>query len=129
MDTTRHALISSPQGYLAEAFASHAAVVKDGVLRTPFVRCCPDGVTRRVVLELCKAEGIEAHEANLTRNDVAGADELLVLGTMSGPVPVTRLDGIAVGDGRVGPLTTRLSVLYQQAQLDPQQCVDMELDS
>ena len=110
-------------GYLAEAFASHAAIVKAGRLLTPFVRACPDGVTRKVVLELCQRHGIEAREADLSRADVAAADELMVLGTMSGPVAVTSLDGRQVGHGGVGQITRQLSELYAAAQLDPAQGV------
>ncbi len=121
------ALMYDSDGYLAEAFASHAAIIKNGELRTPHVRACPDGVTRRVILELCAANNIPATEADLTQAEVADADELMILGTMSGPVAVTRLDDFAVGrgagSGAVGPLTQRLCELYQQAMLDPAQGV------
>ena len=115
------AFMYDAQGFLAEAFASHAAIVKDGVLLTPFVRACPDGVTRKVILELCAANGIAAREADITREEVAAADELMVLGTMSGPVPVVRLDGEKVGTGGCGELTKRISALYARAQQDPLQ--------
>ena len=115
------ALMYDQAGYLAEAFASHAAIVQNGRLRTPFVRACPNGVTRKVVLEQCVANGIDACEADITREEVAAADELMVLGTMSGPVPVTSLDGQPIGDGRIGPVTAKLSELYAAAQLDPSQ--------
>ena len=123
------ALMYDRDGYLAEAFASHAAVIKDGKLLTPHVRACPDGVTRRVIFELCAAHGIDAEEADLTQADVAAADELMILGTMSGPVAVTQLDGAPVGPtsanarGVIGPLTRRLSALYQAAMQDPAQGV------
>lgn len=117
------ALMYDRDGFLAEAFASHAAVIKDGRLLTPHVRACPDGVTRRVIMELCATNAIEAAEADLTQADVAAADELMILGTMSGPVAVTALDGAAVGDGAIGPLTQRLSALYQATMQDPAQGV------
>jgi len=113
------ALMYDAQGHLAEAFASHAGIVRDGKVSTPRVRCCPEGVTRRVILRLCATHGIDAAEADLTRDDVAGADEVFIMGTMSGPVGVTTLDGRAVGDGNIGPVTRRLYDLYQAAMLDP----------
>ena len=115
------ALMYDRQGFLAEAFASHAAIIKDGALLTPHVRACPDGVTRKVLLELCAAHNIPAQEADLTRDEVAAADELMIVGTMSGPVAVTQLDGVPVGVGVIGPLTLELSRLYQQAMIDPSQ--------
>ena len=115
------ALMYDAQGFLAEAFASHVAIVRDGRLFTPRVRCCPEGVTRRVILELCAANGIAADEADISSDDVRDADELLIMGTMSGPVAVTTLDGSPVGDGQVGPLTRRLYDLYAAALLDESQ--------
>ena len=118
-------LMYDGQGFLAEAFASHAAIVKNNRLLTPFVRACPEGVTRQVILELCALHGIDAQEADLTPQEVAQADELMILGTMSGPVPVVNLDGKPLGDGKVGAFTGRLSKLYAQAQLDPAQSFDI----
>jgi len=115
------ALMYDAQGHLAEAFASHAGIVRDGKLYTPRVRCCPEGVTRKVIFELCAAHKIDAAEADLTRDDVASADELFIMGTMSGPIPVTSLDNNPVADGNIGPVTQKLSDLYHQAMLDPEQ--------
>ncbi len=115
------ALMYDAQGYLAEAFASHAAIVKDNQLLTPFVRACPEGVTRKVILELCAEAGIDAMEADITQADVSTADEVMVLGTMSGPVAVVAIDDELVGDGTIGPLTGRLSSLYLRTQQDPAQ--------
>ncbi len=119
------ALMYDAQGYLAEAFASHAAIVKNNVLLTPFVRACPEGVTRKVILELCRDHGIEAREADITSTEVGAADELMVLGTMSGPVPVLSLDGISIADGGIGSVTRQLIALYAQAQQDPRQGFDI----
>ena len=115
------ALMYDGQGYLAEAFASHAAIVKNNQLLTPFVRACPEGVTRKVILELCAEAGIDAMEADITEADVSNADEVMVLGTMSGPVAVVAIDDQLVGDGTIGSLTRRLSSLYLRAQQDPAQ--------
>ena len=115
------AFLYDAQGFLAEAFASHAAIVEGGRLLTPHVRCCPEGVTRRVILELCAANGIDADEADLTRDRVEAADELMIMGTMSGPIGVTEMDGHPVADGTVGPVTRRLDELYRAAMLDPAQ--------
>ena len=115
------ALMYDAQGFLAEAFASHAAIVEKGTLYMPRVRCCPEGVTRRVILELCAAHGIDAEEADLPKDRVEAADELMILGTMSGPVAVTELDGRPMSDGTIGPVTRRLDDLYAAAMLDPAQ--------
>jgi branched-chain amino acid aminotransferase len=118
---TTTALMYDAQGFLAEAFASHAAIIRDGQLFMPRVRCCPEGVTRQVILELCSANGIDAQEADISKAEVQAADELFIMGTMSGPVAVTELDGRPVGDGKIGPVTRGLYDLYGNAILDPDQ--------
>jgi len=118
-------LMYDGEGFLAEAFASHAAIVKNNRLLTPFVRACPDGVTRKVVLELCATLGIAAEEANLTREQVRDADELMILGTMSGPVPVLSLDGAPVGEGSAGALTQQLTKSYVAELNNPAQGFDI----
>lgn len=115
------ALMYDAQGFLAEASASHVAIVRSGRLFTPRIRCCPEGVTRRVILELCTSNGIHAEEADISSADVRDADELFIMGTMSGPVAVMTLDGHPVGDGRIGPVTRRLCDLYATAMLDESQ--------
>lgn len=118
-------LMYDADGFLAEAPASHVAIVTDGVVRTPHVRCCPPGVTRKVLLELCRANGIPSEEADLTREDVAAADEIFLMGTMSGPVGAISLDDKPIGNGTVGPVTRRLYDLYDQALHDPSQGYDI----
>ena len=112
-------LMYDAQGYLAEAFASHAAIVTNGELKTPCVRCCPEGVTRKVILELCQNNGIKAKETDLSNDQVQSADEIFIMGTMSGPVGVTELDGKVIGNKQVGPVTRNLMDLYHEATLDP----------
>jgi branched-subunit amino acid aminotransferase/4-amino-4-deoxychorismate lyase len=112
------AIMYDAEGFLAEAFASHVAIVRDGVLVTPLVRCCPEGVTRRVILELCYANGISAEEADISQAEVEEADEIFIMGTMSGPVAVTTLDDRPVGDGQIGLITKQLYDLYAAALTD-----------
>ena len=53
-------------------------------------------------------------EADLKLNDVYGADEMFCTGTMGELAAVTKVDNRVIGDGRVGPITKRLSDLYAQ---------------
>ena len=115
------ALMYDPEGYLAEAPASHVAIVKDGRFLTPHVRCCPPGVTRQVLLEACTILGVESCEADLTSENIEQADEIMLLGTMSGPVGAVTIDQKQVGSGVVGPVTRRLQHQYQQMLMDHQQ--------
>ena len=71
------------------------------------------GITREVVLELAREDGIDALEASFRVEQLREADEIFVTGTSSGIVPIVTLDGAQVGAGRVGPVTRRLMELYE----------------
>jgi len=83
-------------------------------LATSRVVAGPEGITRATVIELCATEKIRCVEADLSPVDVYGADEMFCTGTMGELAGVTKIDNRAVGDGKVGPMTKRLSDLYAQ---------------
>ena len=67
---------------------------------------------RATVMEICVAEKIRCIETDLSVVDVYGANEMFCTGTMGELAAVTRLDNRQIGDGKVGPMTKRLSELY-----------------
>lgn len=77
------------------------------------------GVTRRTLLELCAEAGTAAEQGRLTADDLLRADEVLTCTTAGGVMPVTRLNGNPIGDGRVGSRTTDLRDRYWQRHVDP----------
>jgi branched-chain amino acid aminotransferase len=113
------ALMLDTRGFLAETNATHVFIVRNsgksrasGDLATSHVVACPDGITRATVIEICAAEKIRCIETDLSLADVYGANEMFCTGTMGELAAVTRLDNRQVGDGKVGPMTKRLSDLY-----------------
>jgi branched-chain amino acid aminotransferase len=106
------ALMLDPHGFVAETNATHVFLVDRGTVRTGRTTACPEGITRAVVLELCRDHGIAAEVADLSLTDVYRADEMFCTGTMGELAPVTRVDGRVIGDGRPGPLTRRLTELF-----------------
>jgi branched-chain amino acid aminotransferase len=107
------ALMLDVRGFVAETNATHVFLVAGGVVRTGHVAACPEGITRSVVLELCRANGIEAEVGDLSLTDVYRADEMFCTGTMGELAPVTRVDGRTIGDGRPGPVCGRLTALFR----------------
>ena len=75
---------------------------------------CPEGVTRSVVLELCREHRIPCREADLSLTEVYRADEMFCTGTMGELAAVTTVDGRTIGTGETGPMTSELSTLYAQ---------------
>ncbi len=101
-------------GFVAETNATHVfAVAADRVL-TGHTRACPEGITRQTVLDLCRANGIPHDVRDLTTTDLYRADEVFCSGTMGELAGVTSIDGRTIGDGRIGPMTRRLSALYAE---------------
>ena len=106
------ALMLDQHGFIAETNATHIFMVKDGVVRTPFTKACPEGVTRETVLQICAANGITCQEADMSRTEFFSADEVFCTGTMGELAAVVAIDGRSIGGESAGPVTQRLSELF-----------------
>jgi branched-chain amino acid aminotransferase len=106
------ALLLNAQGQVAEASGANVFAVHGGVVSTPpATDGALPGITRRSVLEIAEASGLEARERTLGRVDLWGADEVFLTGSGARIVPVATLDGEPVGPGlrdRPGPVTQAL---------------------
>ena len=108
------ALMLDSNGFVAETNATNVFIVRKGDLATSKVVACPEGITRATVIEIAAAEKIRCVEADLSPVDIYGADEMFCTGTMGELAGVIQLDNRPIGDGKVGPMTKRLSDLYAQ---------------
>lgn len=100
-------------GFVAETNATHLFFVENGVAATPFTDSCPEGITRATVLALCREHAIPHAVRNISLSEVYRAEEVFCTGTMGELAPVVEIDGRKIGDGKIGPLTARLSELYR----------------
>lgn len=107
------ALMLDTRGFIAETNATHVFVVDRGRVLTPRVVACPEGITRAAVLEICRDNAIPAEERDLSLTEAYRADEMFCSGTMGELAAVTRVDGRAIGGGRPGEMTRRLSELFR----------------
>lgn len=102
------ALLLNERGYVAEGTAENIFIVRSGSLHTPPVSDgALDGITRGIVLELCRQEGIETRERSLAPYDVHTADECFLCGTGSELLPVRAVDGRQLACSP-GPMTERI---------------------
>jgi len=108
------ALMLDTRGFVAETNATHIFLVRNGDLATSRVVACPEGITRATVIEICAAEKIRCVETDLSVVDVYAANEMFCTGTMGELAGVIRIDDRQIGDGKIGPMTKRLSDLYVQ---------------
>lgn len=96
------------QGFISEGSGENVFVIKHGVAYTPpLVSAVLPGVTRGVVMTLCRDLGIPVEEQTLPREFLYVADEAFFTGTAAEITPIRSVDRIPVGGGR-GPVTTRL---------------------
>lgn len=104
-------------GFLSEAAASNVWVVKDGAVSgPPKDNLVLEGIRYGLIEELCRAQGIPFTLRKISRADVLAADELLLSSATKEILPITLLDGQAVGNGQPGPVFAKLYSGYQQAK-------------
>ena len=106
------ALLLDVDGYVAEGSGENFFMVKEGVLYTPELTCCLDGITRKTIMELAKELDIEVVEKKITRDEVYIADEAFFTGTAAEVTPIRELDNRPIGAGTRGPITEKLQTLY-----------------
>jgi branched-chain amino acid aminotransferase len=105
------AILCTPSGHLAEGPGFNVFFVKGDRLFTPR-RNALEGITRRTVFDLARELGIGAEAGDHPPEALRGADEAFICSTAGGIMPVTRIDGAALGDGTPGPISSRLRQLY-----------------
>jgi D-alanine transaminase len=70
------------------------------------------GITRELVLELARADGLRVDERDWTLDELFGADEVFMTSTTAGPRAIVEVDRRPIGTGRSGPVIERLQRLY-----------------
>jgi branched-chain amino acid aminotransferase len=108
------ALMLDPHGHVATCNSTHFFIVRDGEVWTSSGDYCLDGITRRNVINVCKANGIPVYEKNFSLMQVYGADEAFVTGTFAGLTPVFEVDGRTMTHTQRGPMVDRLQALYKE---------------
>lgn len=101
---------------LAEGASSNLFLVREGRLLTPPLEAgILQGITRDLVLDLARRDGLPVSEETLAAEDLRRADEAFITSTLKGILPVRRCDGWPIHDGRPGRLTRRLIDLFDAA--------------
>ena len=107
-------LMLDPHGFVNTTNACNFFIVRKGEVWTSTGDYCMNGVTRRKVIDLCRADGIPVFEKNFSLVEAYGADEAFLTGTFGAQTPVAEIDGRAIGDeGGRGPVFRRIRDLYK----------------
>jgi len=101
---------------LAEGCVSNIFLVKNSVLYTPPIETpVLPGIARRTVQQLAQQQSIELVEKDLLIADVLEADEVFLTNVIMEVLPVIQVEKHTVGDGKVGPITTKIRERFLQA--------------
>jgi branched-chain amino acid aminotransferase len=106
------AMLLDTEGYVAEGSGENIFLVRNGVIYTPEVTSCLNGITRNTILTLAAEHGIQVIEKRITRDEVYIADEAFFTGTAAEVTPIREVDGRQIGEGRRGPITEKLQTAY-----------------
>ncbi|MDA8269688.1 MAG: branched-chain amino acid transaminase [Actinomycetota bacterium] len=108
------ALLLAPDGRVSECSGENIFIVSDGRLITPPVSDAGAlaGITLRSVETIAGDLGVDVVHQAMVRTDLYTADEAFLTGTAAEVVPIREVDDRVVGDGRPGPVTTRIQQTY-----------------
>jgi len=106
-------LMFDPNGYVSTCNSTNFFIVRNGEVWTSTGEYCLKGITRCVVIDLCKENSISIFEKNFSIDDVYTADEVFVTGTFAGLIPVIEIDGRQISAGQRGEYTKKLQNHYK----------------
>lgn len=108
-------LMLSSSGYVSECTGDNVFLVYGNQLLTPPLHLGNlGGITRHAIMELAAEDGLEVREEMFRLAAVYNADEAFLTGTAAEVVPVVRVDGRVIGNGRPGPITGQLRAKFQE---------------
>ena len=107
------ALMLDIHGFVNTTNACNFFIVRKDAVWTSTGDYCMNGITRQKVIDLCRGNDISIYERNFSLVDTYGADEAFLTGTFGAQTPVIELDGRSIGDGGMGPVTTKIRELYK----------------
>jgi len=108
------AIMLDIDGFVSETNDTNLFIVSDAQVLTPFADSCLPGLTRRMILDICKEQGIPAAERRLSMTEVYTANEVFTSGTMGELTPILEADGRIIGNGKPGDMTKRLQGLHRE---------------
>jgi branched-chain amino acid aminotransferase len=105
-------LLLDVDGFVAEGAGENLFVIKDGRIYEPELTSALIGITRESVIQLAADLGYEVTARRITRDDLYIADEAFFTGTAAEVTPIREVDGRTIGEGRRGPITTKIQSAF-----------------
>ena len=109
------AIMLNQNGYLVECSGVNIFVIKkEQILTPPCFLGALKGITRDTIIELAREEKLKVREEIMTRHDLFNSDESFLTGTAAEIIPVVKVDGRTIGNGKPGKITARLLNGFRQ---------------
>ena len=105
-------LLLDVDGFVAEGAGENLFVVKNGCIYEPELTSALIGITRESVITLAGELGYTVSARRITRDDLYIADEAFFTGTAAEVTPIREVDGRTIGEGRRGPVTTKIQKMF-----------------
>jgi len=112
------AILSDPEGNVIEGAGFNIFAVKQSKVSTP-AQGVLEGVTRKTVIEMSQMLNIPLETRNVSAEEIRQADEVFISSTAGGIMPITKVDGLSLGDGKPGPITLQFHKQYWSLHQDP----------
>jgi len=106
------AIMLDLSGFVAETNATNIFMIKDGVVQTPFPKACLPGITRSIIIELCKENNIPIVEQDISLTELYNADEVFTTGTMGELARVIEIDQRKIKN--IGDLLAKLQAIFRK---------------
>ena len=107
------AIMLEENGYIGECTGDNVFIYKDGVLSTPHLGRLK-GITSGAILELALKMRIKIFEGYITRHELYNAQECFLTGTGAELIPIVKVDGRTIGEGKPGAVTKKLLAAFYQ---------------
>jgi branched-chain amino acid aminotransferase len=108
------ALLLDKDGYMAEGSGENLFMIKNGVVKTTPLTSILNGITRQTVIDYFSHQGLKVQEQRFTRDELVCADEAFMTGTAAEITPIQSVDNRLIGDGKPGPIASKLVYDYQK---------------
>jgi len=112
------AIMLDIDGFVSETNDTNLFIARNGTVSTPYADSCLPGLTREMILEICREHAIAARERNISLTELYTADEVFTSGTMGELTPVLEADGRQIANGEAGPITKNLQQLHRKFAFD-----------
>ena len=119
------AVVVDSQGNLVEGPGFNIFAVNGSTLTTPGAGVL-EGMTRRTTIEIAPDCGYEVVQRNLPADEALAADEVFITTTAGGIIPITKINGQAIGKGAPGPATQKLQKQYWKVHEDPRYTIQID---